>query len=133
MLNLSIYMTKSIALKCYPTYLDVGELNSRLGWCPFDDMWPYDHAKHAHLHCGAYMVRCGGMVRCMVHMKKTLGSGWECYRAHMLPIGSPLGALDLRFALGLPMGGCTGVVIMHYVAIVHDIDVHCARCRKRSP
>ena len=43
----------------------------------------------------------------------------------MLPIGSPLGALDLRFALGLPMGGCTGVVIMHYVAIVHDVHVHC--------
>ena len=69
----------------------------------------------------------------LVHMKKTLGSGWECYRAHMLPIGSPLGALDLRFALGLPMGGCTGVVIMHYVAIVHD--VMCALCvhRERSP
>ena len=33
-------------------------------------------------------------------------------------IGSPLGALDLRFALELPMGGCTGVVLMRYVAII---------------
>ena len=47
----------------------------------------------------------------------------------MLSIGSPLGVLELRFALGLPLGGCTGVVIMHYIAIVHDILVHCARYR----
>ena len=38
----------------------------------------------------------------------------------MLPIGSPLWALDLRFALGPPMGGCTGVVVMNYLAKVHD-------------
>ena len=73
------------------------------------------------------------LIRCffgiLVHIEKTLGSGWECYRAHMLPIGSPLGVLELRFALGLPLGGCTGVVIMHYIAIVHDILVHCARYR----
>ena len=51
----------------------------------------------------------------------------------MLPIGSPLGALDLRFALGLPMGGCTGVVIMHYVAIVHDIGDLGQVSGERSP
>ena len=53
-----------------------------------------------------------------------LGSGWGCYMAHMLPIGSPLRALDLKFALRLHMEGSTGGVIMHYLATVHDIIVH---------
>ena len=43
----------------------------------------------------------------------------------MLPFGRPLDALNLKFALRPPMGVCTGVVTMHYVAIVHDIHVHC--------
>ena len=69
-----------------------------------------------------------------MHIANTLGSGWECYnRAHMLPIGSPLGALDLRFALRLPMEGCTGGVIMHYLAIVHDIHYFGQVSGERSP
>ena len=39
----------------------------------------------------------------------------------MLPIGSPLGTLDLRFALRPSIGGCTGAVVMHYFAMVQDI------------
>ena len=51
----------------------------------------------------------------------------------MLPIGSPLGALDLRFALKPPLGGYTGGVIMHYFAIVHNVHDIGQVSGERSP
>ena len=51
----------------------------------------------------------------------------------MLPIGSPLGALDLRFALRPPMEGSSGGVIMHYFAIVHDVRYLGQVSGERSP
>ena len=53
--------------------------------------------------------------------------------AHMLPIGSPLGVLDLRFALRPPMGGCAGVVLVHYFAIVHEHHAYRQESREWLP